>query len=287
MTSKNIYTPYFYIIQHKETGKKYAGSRWAKNCHPDEFMKKDGYTTSSNIINNIIKQNGINVFEIIELITQDELIAKHGIQTVYQYESWFLQTNKCATSNEWYNAHNNNGVAFGTDEFIEKAKQTKLNRYGNSSYTNREKNKTTVKERYNVDNVSQIPEISRKAGESISISMSNRTKIEKDISNAIRVITTQNKYGVDNVFQSDEVKNKIKIKTKITLEERYNVDNIMKIPEIILRATAARKNTMKLKYKEFGVDHNSKVQFLSIIATRKTYSKNILSRCYPEFKQFY
>lgn len=37
----------------------------------------------------------------------------------------------------------------------------------------------------------------------------------------------------------------------------------------------------------YGVDNPNFVMFPSIVATRKSYAKNILSRCYPEFKIYY
>jgi hypothetical protein len=127
MTSKDIYMPYFYIIQHKETKKKYAGSRYAMGCHPNEFMIKDGYTTSSSTIKLIIEQEGIDIFEIIELISLDELCIPFGIQNVYTYETWFLTFNDCAKSNEWYNKHNNNRQpSYGTVEFT----NMMINKYG-------------------------------------------------------------------------------------------------------------------------------------------------------------
>jgi hypothetical protein len=36
-----------------------------------------------------------------------------------------------------------------------------------------------------------------------------------------------------------------------------------------------------------GVDNPSKVMFLSIIETKKTYAKNLISRYYPDLKQYY
>ena len=45
MSSETIYMPYFYIIRHIPTGKKYAGIRYAKGCNPIEFMQPDGYQT--------------------------------------------------------------------------------------------------------------------------------------------------------------------------------------------------------------------------------------------------
>ena len=120
MTSKNIYTPYFYIIRHKETNIKYAGSKWAKGCHPDEFMQPNGYTTSSNIINSIIEQDGLDSFEILRIDTNCDGLQPHD------YETLFLETIDCASSPDWYNGHNNKLSGFGTLAFI-KSMQHKYN----------------------------------------------------------------------------------------------------------------------------------------------------------------
>ena len=118
MSSNDIYMPYFYIIQHKETGKKYAGSRWAKGCHPDEFMTEGGYTTSSPIINSLIAEYGLKCFTIIELITLEEINIPFGTNSIKKYEDWFLQYHDCAKSKDWYNTHNNTGfVVAGTEEY--------------------------------------------------------------------------------------------------------------------------------------------------------------------------
>ena len=58
-------TPYFYIILQKSTNKLYAGSRWSKNCNPDELFKT--YFTSSNSIHNIIKKCGKADFQILKI----------------------------------------------------------------------------------------------------------------------------------------------------------------------------------------------------------------------------
>lgn len=76
MSSKTIYTPYFYIIQHKTSKKMYAGARWAEGCHPGEFMQPKGYQTSSNTILDIIEQEGLEAFETLRLdINLDGLSA--------------------------------------------------------------------------------------------------------------------------------------------------------------------------------------------------------------------
>lgn len=107
MLSTNTYTeqtiPYFYIIRHIESGKMYAGSKWTKNCHPNSFMKSDGYTTSSPTINSIIEYEGLTSFEILRIDTNLDGVS------AYDYETIFLKTNNCAKSLNWFNKHNNNG----------------------------------------------------------------------------------------------------------------------------------------------------------------------------------
>jgi hypothetical protein len=53
--------PYTYLVKHKKTGKVYYGSRYSKNCHPDDLWKK--YFTSSKDIKFYIKKYGKNSFE--------------------------------------------------------------------------------------------------------------------------------------------------------------------------------------------------------------------------------
>lgn len=122
-------TPYFYIIEHLKTGKRYAGSRWQKGCHPNEFMQKNGYKTSSATVQNIIDQEGITSFAIIELVPMED---------PYSYETKFLNENSCAVSEKWFNKHNNLGkpAPYGTEEF-----------------------KTIMIEKYGVSHNSQIPEV--------------------------------------------------------------------------------------------------------------------------------
>lgn len=118
MSSTSIYMPYFYIIQHKETKIKYAGSRWKNGCNPIEFMKQNGYTTSSPTINNIILNESLDIFEIVDIITLEDMTIPFGTLSIKYYEDWFLQTNDCANSEDWYNTHNNNGfVTAGSEKY--------------------------------------------------------------------------------------------------------------------------------------------------------------------------
>ena len=80
MNSKTIYAhvPYFYVIEHVKTGKKYAGCRWsqkatkfsANGCHPAELLNKNGYLTSSKIVNSIIEEEGLEAFRIDIILEQ-------------------------------------------------------------------------------------------------------------------------------------------------------------------------------------------------------------------------
>jgi len=57
-----------------------------------------------------------------------------------------------------------------------------------------------------------------------------------------RKITIQEKYGVDNVFQCNEIKEK----SKITIKEKYGVDNVSQNKEI-------KEKKMNTNFKHFGV----------------------------------
>ena len=188
MTSTNTYTPYFYIIRHIPTSKLYAGSRYAKNCHPSEFMTVNGYTTSSPTINDLIKENGLTVFEILRIDTNCDGLHPHD------YESLFLQTLNCAASDLWFNAHNNNGnFALGTAGYYkimmqkynvtnpmqsakikEKIKQYYITNFNVENPLQiesvREKHKATCLKRYGYEFPQQCPEL---------ISKSNQTKANK------------------------------------------------------------------------------------------------------------
>jgi hypothetical protein len=83
-----------------------------------------------------------------------------------------------------------------------------------------EKRKITVKEKYNVDNISHSPEIKEKLK---IINTNNSIERVKKIKN-----TNLKLYGVENTFQIEEVKEKIK-KTNI---EKYGFESAMQNQEI-------------------------------------------------------
>jgi len=227
-------TPYFYIIEHVASGKRYAGCRYAKGCDPVEFMTEDGYCTSSNLVKQTIKEEGIESFKIVEIKTQDE------VGDVYKYETEFLVKNDCAASDKWLNLHNNTVIAFGSVEF----KTAMRTKYGVEtpfqSEEIREKSRQTILNHYGVDNVFASPEI-------------------KEL---IIEIHRQN-HGVDYYVQSDEFKEKCKQTNLHNCGYEYNLKcpktkakivetNLKKYGQTnYLKTEKARSNVSTQKIKEF------------------------------------
>ena len=123
---------------------------------------------------------------------------------------------------------------------VSKTKQSKLVRYGDESFNNREKAKSTNLEKYGVPCTLNNPEIMEKTKK-----------------------TNLNRYGVDNPFKSKEVQQKIseqikqipdskkraiREKTKQTCLKKYGVENPMKSPMFQNKF----KSTMMEKY---GVEY--------------------------------
>lgn len=111
--------PYFYVIEHIRTGRRYAGARWEEGCDPSEFMVEGGYITSSSTVHTIIQDEGIGAFKVLEIKEMDN---------PYSYETEFLHQHQCAESEVWLNKHNNDGrpPPYGSDGF----KQLMLEIYG-------------------------------------------------------------------------------------------------------------------------------------------------------------
>lgn len=123
---------------------------------------------------------------------------------------------------------------------ILKQKKTKLEKYGNENYTNRDKSKITCIHEYGVDNVSKVKEIKKKKKETY-------LKI----------------WGVENIFQNIEIKEEIK---KIKLE-KYNDEfytnrdkcwNTCKINLDVkypMQSEKIKNKRNKNNFKKFGKEH--------------------------------
>ncbi len=155
---ENSNTQYFYIIRNIIEDKFYAGSRYANGCNPKELLKNDGYCTSSNTVKLQIALHGLEIFEIVEIVTDFGFL-----NNAYDFETWFLQLHNCAASDRWYNMHNNDfGSSYGTEPF----KINMMNKHGVTHCMHdpktKEKLKNTNLERYGVVNVFQNEDIKEK-----------------------------------------------------------------------------------------------------------------------------
>lgn len=242
-------TPYFYIIQEKSTGRKYAGCRWAPRCDPTELLTENGYNTSSKIVNSIIKENGINSFQIVEIKTEDE------IGDVYEYETKFLKENNVGESDEWINQHDNSNF-FSTQKILEqhgvlyhaqrKDVKNKISSSGRTKSTIQKK-KDTCNKNYGVDSPLQSNEIKEKVKLTcIEKYGTNNPMKNKTIKNKA-IASTKEKYGVDHPMQSKEILEK----SIETCMEKYGVARYSQTEEC--------KEKVKNSYMtHYGVDHPMK-----------------------------
>jgi hypothetical protein len=214
MSSKPIYphVPYFYVIEHVTSGKKYAGCRYAKGCNPVEFMQHGGYYTSSSTVKQIIDEEGLKSFKIIEI--------KTDIGDVYEYETKFLVENDCAASEQWLNQHNNIGMALGTEEF----KAAMFTKHGveNSMHSEecKRKHRQTMLKNHGVEYPGQSEEAKEKLRQ-----------------------TMLKNYGVENPMQSEIVKEKY----RQTCLKNYGVENAGQAKEQRERASRFRRESFNLK----------------------------------------
>lgn len=94
-------TPFFYIITHKVSKKRYAGCKTSKGCHPSQLWST--YFTSSNIINNIIKNEGRNIFSV------EIRNIFNSVDECLTYETNFLKKINASHNQNWFNLHNGDG----------------------------------------------------------------------------------------------------------------------------------------------------------------------------------
>lgn len=296
---------YFYIIRHKSSGRKYAGSKYSKYADPSMFMTEDGYTTSSRIINEIISNEGLEAFIVEEL----RMFPDGG---AFQYETEYLISNNCAESKEWFNCTNNhfafspeerkkfnlefygNENPFITEKYKNKAKETNIKRYGaeyaasspiirervrktrqseegkKRTKEGREKSKKTNMELYGVEYSTQRPEVQEKT---------KNSNLEK--------------YGTENVMHNEEIKQRhlesiheafsgeslqrILSNMKATNIERYGVENAASSP--IIKERIKQKKTEK-----YGENYGMLEAEKRISTMKERYGVENISML-PEIKQ--
>jgi len=218
----NKETPYFYIIQHKQSGKKYAGCRYAKKCTPIELLKQDGYTTSSKRVNKIIEEEGLESFQIVEILTEDQ------IGDVREYETKFLIENQVNKSDEWFNVYMNQTSGFGTYEFQEMMMNLHGVEHSMQLEYVKEKYKQNYRRKTGYDNPIQNPETREKIRKTNMEKLGVECNLQHESTKQKIRKTNLEKYGVEVSTQSEIVKSK----TKETNIERYGVEFAVKSEEI-------------------------------------------------------
>ena len=196
--------PYFYIIEHIKSGMRYAGSRWAKNCNPEELLQQTGYHTNSRKVKSVIEQEGLDSFKIVSI---------EEMANPLEFETAFLRENQCSTSEHWFNCHNNNflehgHLSIGSEEF----KSIMLKRYGcehpmhKDEFKKKQKKREieTLSERYGVSHNTHIP--------------GAREKLSKKIKESGRMVGENNPcfglFGADHpaygTRRSEEIREKMR-----------------------------------------------------------------------------
>jgi hypothetical protein len=223
--------PYFYIIKHKESGKKYAGAKWAKNANPDNFMTESGYQTSSNSIKRIIKEEGLSAFDVQEIIKLEDLQIPFGCQTIDEYESWFLKENNCCGSKVWYNRVIN--ASIGSLDYYDNM----INKYGVahilSTKEGRSKYETTLFRKTGFKHALQNPD--------------SMLRFES---------TCKERHGVNFPMQSEKIKKKSIDSIQKNFGKEYT--NVMQVPAI---REKARKTEIDTYLRKYGVDDVGKIKW--------------------------
>lgn len=231
-----MYKPYFYIIQHIDSGKYYAGSKWGRSSHhkkerfadPKFFMIEGGYLTSSTIVKSIIEKEGISSFKVRTIKSFDT--AKQ----VRNYEARFLKKVKAKTNDKFFNLHENSLIAWGTDEY----KDASLKKYG-------------------VEHPMQCDSVKEK----IKISVKNKHGVEYGFLLDTSRKTMLNRYGVEYAMQSAEIQ---ETRRKNTLE-KHGVDHHMKNSFI-------SKKVVQSKIEKYG-SKSSPNEIKATVDRNKTRSK--------------
>lgn len=231
-------TPYFYIIKHKDTGKKYVGSKWAKDADTSAFMTETGYQTSSTTVWKLIEKDGLNSFEIEDIVTEEELkIPFNDYQTVLAYESAYQHYYDCAKNPEFLNMMNNNLVNYSWPLLSESVKEK------HKTIMNSSKIKAKIKDvlisKYGVEHYSKTEESRQRMSDfwknnpngNTPYALCDKEKhreimLKPELWSRIRS-TSLEKFGVEHYAKTDAAKEQYK---KVCLE-RYGVDNYSKSQE--------------------------------------------------------
>jgi len=140
-----------------------------------------------------------------------------------------------------------------------RASETCKEKYGDEFYNNRKKNKRTVKERYDVDNVSQLDWVKRKKEQTNEDNLGVKNpSFSEEVRNKRKETCLKN-HGVEFPLQSSEIYSK----TLTTVNKNYGVevDNISQIEEV-------KKKKEETCMLHFGVSHPMKSEQFKLIGEK-------------------
>ncbi len=101
-------SPFFYIITHIKSGKRFAASKTSKGCHPSQLW--ENYFSSNKIVNALIYKEGKEAFTF-EIRAIFDSVDKCKI-----YEKKFVEKVKAMTDSRWFNFYSLNDPNYFHEE---------------------------------------------------------------------------------------------------------------------------------------------------------------------------
>jgi hypothetical protein len=134
----NIYTrtPYTYLIMWSNTGMKYYGVRYAKNCHPSELFVT--YFTSSNNVADYIKLNGYP-----DIIQVRKVFDEISVDKARQWEHIVLRRINAIHRNDFLNKTDN--IAFELRDSAAEIRRVNAQTKTNAKPETKEKRRKSAK----------------------------------------------------------------------------------------------------------------------------------------------
>lgn len=116
-------TPFFYILTHVKTGKRYAGVKISKGCHPSQLWTT--YFPSNPAVSQIIARDGKDAF------TFEIRAVFDSVESCQKYESRFLEKIHANENPLWYNSQSPE-PKFSLSQISDKVKTISIFRWVNN-----------------------------------------------------------------------------------------------------------------------------------------------------------
>jgi hypothetical protein len=208
--------PYFYIIQHKPTGKLYAGSQYGKNSHFKNLLVT--YFTSSKSVNELMIKDGVESFDII--IVEERPDAREYEQK-YLMEK-YSNLGRSVFMSEYLNRNLSPGILL-TEESIKKANGPEKRRKCSES-----SKRLFVEGRHNFQlgvNPSKLVENRKKSSERMK---GNTYGANRNMTEELRNVLAEKSKGNTNVRGTVWVINKEGKKKRVQPNQIPNGFNLMR-----------------------------------------------------------